>query len=261
MHRRRFIQLLASATALLSLPARLLARAKDAFAAVDMEKAYATIYPGRQWQSSERVRIIIDPRIEDGAVVPIRVDATLENPTGISIFVAKNPNPLIAHFHLSPDSNGFIATRIKMEFPSMVTAIVETADGLYGNETFVEVMQGGCASATGDTTQEERGMGKSIRLRTRLRQGTATVRAIIRHPMETGFRIEANTQRLVPTHYVEEVIATHNGKIALRCDWSRAISKNPYLAFEFNGAQVGDIVELAWRDNLGKTDKRETTLS
>jgi len=46
----------------------------------------------------------------------------------------------------------------------------------------------------------------------------------------------------------------------LQCDWSRAVSKNPYLSFRFSGAQSGDIIRIAWVDNLGEESSKEVKL-
>lgn len=101
-------------------------------------------------------------------------------------------------------------------------------------------------------------MASSIRLKTKTSNGVTTVRAIIRHPMETGFRIDSETSELVPVHYINEVIVKHNGNIVMSCDWSRAVSKNPYLSFMFKGANVGDKLELSWSDNKNNSDSIET---
>ncbi|MFT5397193.1 MAG: sulfur-oxidizing protein SoxZ, partial [Gammaproteobacteria bacterium] len=83
-------------------------------------------------------------------------------------------------------------------------------------------------------------MPSTIRLKTKTNDGVTTVRAIIRHPMETGFRIDSETSESVPVHYINEVLVKHNGYVVMSCDWSRAVSKNPYLSFMFKGANVGD---------------------
>ncbi len=103
-------------------------------------------------------------------------------------------------------------------------------------------------------------MASSIRIRTRLRDGITSVRAIIRHPMETGFRVDEETGETVPAHYIKLVTVKHDGTTVLSCDWSRAVSKNPYLAFEFAGASAGDRVELSWLDTEGQTDRAETVI-
>ena len=103
-------------------------------------------------------------------------------------------------------------------------------------------------------------MASSIRLKTKIRDGVTTVRAIIRHPMETGFRIDSETNEFIHSHYINEIVIKHNGSVVITCDWSRAISKNPYLSFMFEGATIGDKVELSWTDNRNNVDSTETLI-
>ena len=103
-------------------------------------------------------------------------------------------------------------------------------------------------------------MASTIRLKTKLNNDITTVRAIIRHPMETGFRVDESTGEVVPAHFIKLVTAKHNGQIVFSCDWSRAVSKNPYLSFMFKGAKPGDKLELTWLDTKDKSDSLETII-
>lgn len=103
-------------------------------------------------------------------------------------------------------------------------------------------------------------MASTIRLKTKLRDSIVTVRAIIRHPMETGFRVDETSGKVIPAHFIKLVQAKLNGQIIFSCDWSRAVSKNPYLSFMFEGAKAGDKLELNWLDTEDKTDSIETTI-
>lgn len=103
-------------------------------------------------------------------------------------------------------------------------------------------------------------MTSSIRLKTKTRDNITTVRAIIRHPMETGFRVDETSGKLVPAHFIKLVTVKHNDQIILSCDWSRAVSKNPYLSFMFEGAKTGDKLELGWLDTQDKSDSLETVI-
>ncbi|MEJ2094768.1 MAG: thiosulfate oxidation carrier complex protein SoxZ [Gammaproteobacteria bacterium] len=49
--------------------------------------------------------------------------------------------------------------------------------------------------------------------------------------------------------------AKHGETVLLDCDWSRAVSANPYLSFVFNGAKAGDMITISWIDNLGESDE------
>lgn len=97
-------------------------------------------------------------------------------------------------------------------------------------------------------------MGDSIRVRTSFHEGLTTVRAIIRHPMDTGFAKDPETGAPIPMHFIREVECSHGGEVVLRCEWSRAVSRNPYLSFEFTGAKPGDAITISWRDNREQSD-------
>lgn len=99
---------------------------------------------------------------------------------------------------------------------------------------------------------------KTIRLRASNKGGAATVKALITHPMETGLRKDKKTGKKVPAHFIQTVSGKHNGKEVIMAEWSGAVSKNPYLSFQFAGAKKGDTVELSWSDNKGGSDTAST---
>lgn len=99
---------------------------------------------------------------------------------------------------------------------------------------------------------------KSIRLRASNKGGVATVKALITHPMETGMRKDKKTGKKVPAHYIQTVSGKHNGKEVVLAEWGPAVSKNPYVSFQFAGAKKGDTVELTWSDNKGNSESAST---
>ena len=96
-------------------------------------------------------------------------------------------------------------------------------------------------------------MADPMRIRAKLEGDKAVVRVLMAHEMETGQRKDS-TGKIVPPHFIQSVLATHNGKTVLSAQWGPAISKNPYLQFQFAGAKAGDKVAITWTDNKG--DKR-----
>lgn len=103
-------------------------------------------------------------------------------------------------------------------------------------------------------------MSSSIKVRTSIRDGIATVRSIIRHPMHTGFESDETTGEIIPAHFIETVTVQHGGKTILQCDWSRAVSTNPYLSFAFSGAMAGDLLSISWKDNKNESDSVEVKI-
>jgi len=148
MLRRELLQYLASGSALLfGLFKPLSALAKwnqEAFDATDYNHAINSYFPGQQFEETDQIKIGVHPEVENGAVVPVKINTELPSLESITIFVDKNPTPLIANFDLSPGCVGFVSTRIKMEVPSDIIVIVKSKGTFFSTKTFVEVHEGGC---------------------------------------------------------------------------------------------------------------------
>lgn len=97
-------------------------------------------------------------------------------------------------------------------------------------------------------------MPEPIRMRVKLDGDVADVRVLIGHPMETGLRKDPRTDELVPIHFIKTVTAKLNGTPVIEAQWSRAVSRNPYLQFRIRGAKPGDEVSISWIDNRGETN-------
>ena len=103
-------------------------------------------------------------------------------------------------------------------------------------------------------------MAKSIKVRAKVKDGVAVVKALISHPMETGQRKNKKTGENFPAHFIQEVTCSLNGASVLTADWGTAISKNPYLSFKFSGAKAGDTLKMSWVDNKGESDSTEAKI-
>jgi sulfur-oxidizing protein SoxZ len=102
---------------------------------------------------------------------------------------------------------------------------------------------------------------KSIRLKAKAENGETTVKALIKHPMETGRRKVKDSDELVPIHYIQEVTCSYQGETLLTTEWGPTISKNPFLSFTFTGGAPGDVIELSWKDNKGDSDSASATIT
>lgn len=103
-------------------------------------------------------------------------------------------------------------------------------------------------------------MANSIKIRAKAKNGIASVKCLMSHIMETGTRRDSKTGGVVPAHFIEEVICKHNGKVVMTANWGPAVSKDPYLSFEFKGAASGDTVSISWRDNKGESESAEEVI-
>ncbi len=103
-------------------------------------------------------------------------------------------------------------------------------------------------------------MGKPIKIRAKVKGDVAEVKALMPHDMESGLRRNADTNELIPAHYITDVVARHNGEVVMTAYWGPAVSKNPYVSFSFSGAVAGDTVTIQWTDNQGDSSTTETVL-
>ncbi len=101
-------------------------------------------------------------------------------------------------------------------------------------------------------------MAKSIRIKAKEKKGIVTVKALIKHPMETGLRKDIDGN-LVPAHYITEVIVTANGELVMTTHWGTSVSKNPYINFQYEGSK-GDKIRLEYVDNLNQKASIDTVV-
>ncbi len=100
----------------------------------------------------------------------------------------------------------------------------------------------------------------SIKMRAKAKDDEVEVKALFSHPMETGLRKDKKSGKIIPAHFIQEVVAEHNGKKVLTAYWGGSVSKNPYLSFKFKGGKKGDSVKLSWKDNKDGSDTAEGTI-
>ncbi len=103
-------------------------------------------------------------------------------------------------------------------------------------------------------------MADPMRIRAQMAGDKATVRVLMSHEMETGQRRDA-AGALVPAWFIQEVSATHNGKVVMQAQWGPSIAKNPFLQFSVRGAKAGDKITVNWLDNKGDKRTDEATVS
>jgi sulfur-oxidizing protein SoxZ len=102
-------------------------------------------------------------------------------------------------------------------------------------------------------------MSIKIRMRGKSKGGVAEIKALIKHPMESGVRMNKKTGKPYPAKYIDTVTVTVNGAAAVDSQWSGAVSANPYMAIKVN-ANSGDEVKLTLTDNTGESGEQSLKL-
>jgi sulfur-oxidizing protein SoxZ len=103
-------------------------------------------------------------------------------------------------------------------------------------------------------------MAEPMKIRAKMEGDAADVKVLMSHPMETGQRKNEKGE-LVPLHFIQSVVATHNGKTVLDAQWSQAIARNPFLGFRVKGAKPGDKITISWVDTAGEKSSIDTTVA
>jgi len=144
---RRFFLVAGAAFATLAAYPRMLLAAQwpeKAFSYPTAGEAMNDLLGTDQSTPSDQITMKVPQIAENGAVVPIKIETTLNNVESISIIVEKNPRPLAATVEILPGTLPEISSRIKMRETSDVLVVVKTDNGIYSTAKEVKVTIGGC---------------------------------------------------------------------------------------------------------------------
>ena len=86
---------------------------------------------------------------------------------------------------------------------------------------------------------------------TAMRGEIIEIKALVRHPMETGFRHTQLGQR-IPRNIITHFVCTYDGAEILRATLHPAITANPQLVFSTVATVSGEI-EFRWSGDNGFT--------
>ena len=100
----------------------------------------------------------------------------------------------------------------------------------------------------------------SFRLKAENKGDAFEIKALFKHPMETGTRKNKATGEVYPADFINEVTAKVNGAPAMVAEWSGAVSQNPFLAFCVTG-KAGDKVEVSCTSNKGDAGTQTVDLA
>ncbi len=95
--------------------------------------------------------------------------------------------------------------------------------------------------------------------KTAKRGDVVEIKALILHPMETGFRPGTNG-RIIPRNIVERFSATWNGTEIFRMTMTPAIAANPFVSF-FAVANESGTIGFRWSGDEGFLAEESVTIT
>ena len=87
--------------------------------------------------------------------------------------------------------------------------------------------------------------------KTARRGAVIEIKALIAHPMESGYRVGVNGQP-IPRDIITDFVCTYNGDEIFRAALSPAIAANPFLSF-FTLATASGTIAFRWTGDNGFT--------
>lgn len=85
-----------------------------------------------------------------------------------------------------------------------------------------------------------------------------TLKAMIQHPMETGYRRTENGAE-IPRNIIREFTCRYGGEVVFSCEFHPAIAANPFLAFTLVASRSARL-EFVWRGDNGFFHREEASL-
>lgn len=103
---------------------------------------------------------------------------------------------------------------------------------------------------------------KSIKAIAKVKKGVAGVKLLIKHPMDSGRKMVDGKMMhdKAKEKYMEHLVVKHKGNTVFETHSTSALSKNPFIKFEFTGAAKGEEITISWKDNKGDSDTYTTKL-
>jgi sulfur-oxidizing protein SoxZ len=95
--------------------------------------------------------------------------------------------------------------------------------------------------------------------KTAARGDTVEIKALILHPMETGFRAGTNG-RIIPRNIIEHFTTTWSGVEIFRMTFSPAIAANPFVSF-FTVATESGTIGFRWSGDEGFVAEHQVAIT
>lgn len=250
------------------------------FSVSAVEEDFRAIASEKAWQENLRSAYFSDKKIvageangviqvnapfraENASTVPISIKAKITQDKKryikkITIFVDKNPLPLVGTFEFNPaHGKAELSTRIRVNDFSYVRAIAELNNGeLYMDKKFVRAL-GGCSAPPPNSIDDSIAqIGKMrIRLIGEQKKGSpALLELQIKHPSITGLQpLEIGSRTRPPPYFIKQIQINYEGKpVVVSNNMTFAISQDPSFRFMVLPQNASGSIEILATDTKGE---------
>jgi sulfur-oxidizing protein SoxZ len=86
-----------------------------------------------------------------------------------------------------------------------------------------------------------------------------TIKTLISHEMETGFRYGTNGV-LIPRNIITEFVCTYSGEEIFRAEFHQAVAANPFLTF-YTVATASGTIAFTWTGDNGFSETASANIT
>lgn len=203
-----------------------------------------------------RVVVTVPALPANGRAVPVDIEVAGDpgDVEALHLWADGNADPAIATFRFSDlAKTARVATRLRLAGDQNLVALAEMRDGrLFTASTRVRV-----AVAPWLPAAEEQSATPISPPATRidvphsvLKGDGFEVRAMIRHPMETGRRIDLRTGLPAPRTVLTRFVCRFDDREAFTVDLRPTVAANPFMSFHLKAKESGTL-HVIWTDDAG----------
>lgn len=273
MKKRVFLKYLFTFTIMaMFMPVFALGNSEDFDRAKELEifqKLYSEIGGDKAVDGSSIIKFDIPEQPESGALVPIEIE--IDHPMQKESYISKitvltelNKIKHVITAHYTPQNGmAYLYVNAKLSMTQDIHMIAETNDGkIYAAKKKVKVAEGSCVEGKKmaedglivlkNKEYRESDAEKSELPYAGYKPGeTVKVIAILKHPMETGFRKDKYSGELKPKFYIQKITAFFEDAKIAEFDMDAAASKNPKVIFPYNIEKEG-MLKVVYENNKGE---------
>jgi len=188
-------------------------------------------------------------RAYDAAIVPLKVNVSLEQGHVEKLFIVvdNNPAPLAATFNFKTrQSKMEIQTRILINEYTHVRAIAQTSSGDYlMSKAFVKAA-GGCSAPM--LSDQEAALARAGKMKFKIGESSEQLpqssigQVLISHPNNSGMQFDQISRNYIPAYFINQVSVRLDDEELFVLETNFSLSENPSIHFSFDMEQKPDSV-------------------
>ncbi len=104
-------------------------------------------------------------------------------------------------------------------------------------------------------------MSNTMKVRVKNKNGVVDVKVIINHPMENGLRLDQQSGKKIPAHFINQFRISVNNEEILVSRCTGGLSKNPFYGFKLSDVNSNDKITVSWSDNTGQSGSADAVVN